>query len=249
MRFLILKNEEGETVDFSTEEKNKFFEWLDKNYFDKNFGSVSKSDFETYLFSLYYENKLRNANDDNMTDDYSIGQELGLTISRVRSFKERQQLKYPMADYSWKDSIVKYMNNATFDEKTNLIKFSIPDVNVIKDLRHFVEIHGWYDEYQLNSKLFQCNLDTFINLCKSIDDENINDDNGSLKALEKKFKSKQEKEIIELFNEGAYKQGTLELAKTALNELADGLANCLPFGNIGKELFKTGINTIKKVCS
>ena len=140
-------------MDFSTEEKNKFFEWLDKNYFDKNFGSVSKSDFETYLFSLYYENKLRNANDDSMTDDYSIGQELGLTISRVRTFKERQQLKYPMADYSWKNSIVKYMNNATFDEKTNLIKFSIPDVNVIKDLRHFVEIHGWYDEYQLNAKL------------------------------------------------------------------------------------------------
>lgn len=246
-----LEKQGGNTVNFSTEEKNKFFEWLNENYFNKNFGSVSKADFETYLFSLYYENKLNQVGKHRiMIDDYSIGQELGLTNSRVRSFKERKQLKYPIVDYLWKRDIVEYMNNAHFDEKKDLIKFSIPDVNVLKDLRHFVEVHGWYDEYQLNTKLFQCNLNTFINLCKAIDDENINnEDKDKLKNLAQKYSKEEEKNVIELFKNGEYKNGLLELAKISANELSDGIVNCLPFGNIGKELLTMTVKTIKKSIS
>ena len=69
---------------FTQEEKEELFDTLMAMYFHKNFGSLSKTDLETYLFSFYLEHLLNNQFN---YDDYTVGKDLGLTLSRVRGLK------------------------------------------------------------------------------------------------------------------------------------------------------------------
>ena len=120
-------------------------------YFNKNFGSTTKVDFEILMFSFY----LRASNIDRelLDSDYFVANNLGISDDRVRTLKEKVQLKYPDKNYNWKKEFFKYAVNANFDEKKELIKFSIKNVNVIRDLRNYIIDNGFYDEYQRNPHL------------------------------------------------------------------------------------------------
>lgn len=82
---------------FSDKEKLAAFDKIAGLYFDRNFGSVSKADFETLMFSIYIEHLLDN---DLPYDDYTMSNSLGISESRIRTLKERKQLKYPR-EYIW----------------------------------------------------------------------------------------------------------------------------------------------------
>lgn len=56
-------------MEFTNEEKSMLFDKIAAMYFNKNFGSTSKIDFETLLFSEYIEHCLRNKLP---FDDYSL---------------------------------------------------------------------------------------------------------------------------------------------------------------------------------
>lgn len=76
-------NEIGEKyLQFSEEEKMHLFDAVQKNYFQKNFGTMSKSDLEVLLFSEFIEHCLNN---EIPFDDFSLSKQLGITQSRVRS--------------------------------------------------------------------------------------------------------------------------------------------------------------------
>ena len=162
-------------MNWTHEEKIRLTDWINQNYFDnQNFGSVSKTDFELFLFSLYVDHLIDNKE---IFDDYTVGKQLGITISRVRSLKERKELKYHREDYCWVAYFIACIENARYDETAHLVKVNIPDVNVIKDVRYFLEQNGWYDEYQLNPKLFQCRADIFIEMCNCLPDKDGNIEN------------------------------------------------------------------------
>lgn len=78
-------------MNFSNEEKIAIFDKIEQHYFIRNFGSMTKTDFETLLFSEYIEHRIKNKLP---FDDYSLSKELGITQSRIRAFKERKELKY-----------------------------------------------------------------------------------------------------------------------------------------------------------
>ena len=42
-------------MNFSNEEKIAMFDKIEQHYFTRNFGSMTKTDFETLLFSEYIE--------------------------------------------------------------------------------------------------------------------------------------------------------------------------------------------------
>lgn len=201
---------------FSDEEKQQLFEDISNMYFKKNFGSVSKADLETYLFSFYIEHLLDN---DKEFDDYTIGRDLGLTISRVRSLKERKELKYPRKGYDWKEDFLKCAEYAKYDSAKHLIKFTISDVNVIKDARNFFIKNGKYDEYQLNPTLFQCRLDTFIEMCELIGKEENSE--FKIKLREDFQKSKELEEFLQ-------SDKTSEKDKSLLEKFfTDSMGDCL----------------------
>ena len=74
---------------FNEEEKIRLFNKIEEHYFRRNFGSMSKTDLETLLFSEYIESCINN---NKPYDDYSLSKELGVTQARIRSLKERKEL-------------------------------------------------------------------------------------------------------------------------------------------------------------
>lgn len=88
-------------MSFTNDEKIIVFDKIAALYFEKNFGSTTKADFETLLFSEYIEHCMRCGEP---YDDYSLSKKLGITQLRIRSLKERKELKYPCSDFDWKDS-------------------------------------------------------------------------------------------------------------------------------------------------
>lgn len=226
-------------MDWTQKEKDELAKWINDHYFEnQNFGSVSKADFETYIFSLYIENLLDNKEN---FDDYTIGKHLGLTISRVRSLKERKELKYPREGYNWKDSFIECVKNAKFDETTHLVKISIPDVNVLKDLRYFLEKNGWYDEYQLNPKLFQCRADVFYDLCIKLDSDYVSpqldeESRKKLKDIVKQSKEEEDQGFIETIIKGELEEGLKKILKYSSKFIINSVLQVMPFGGLVKRI-------------
>lgn len=233
---------------FTQEEKEELFDTLMAMYFHKNFGSLSKTDLETYLFSFYLEHLLNNQFN---YDDYTVGKDLGLTLSRVRGLKERKELKYPHKGYDWRDTFLQYAHDARYDEDHHLIKFSIPDVNVIKDVRYYFERNHQYDEIQLNPKLFSCRADIFVEMCMQIAAEKGEDfsfelrDGDSLqKYLENRKCREPEKRAIQKILEGAVVDGVKELLISGAKET---LLVVLPLVNPGVgSIANIFLNIVKK---
>jgi hypothetical protein len=236
---------------FEDKEKEKLFKDITDMYFHKNFGTVSKADLEVYLFSFYIEHLLDKGEN---FDDYVLGRDLGITQSRIRSLKERKELKYPRKGYEWQKEFLKHANNAKYDEAKRLIKFSIPDVNVIKDVRYFFETQGQYNEYQLNPKVFQCRLDTFVEMTKMIAEDSgekweLKIDNKQLKELEKNIEhcSEKEKSSLEKIINGAVEDGLKELLLNGSKEiLRTVLEAVVPGAGMAETLFKVLIETLKR---
>ena len=130
-------------------------------YFCKNFGKITKADFELVLFKHYISYCNKNGIS---TSDYDLSKRLGILQSKVRSLKQQKYKKYDINDNDWwKKEIKESLGKARYDSDNNRIKFIVEDVNVKEELVHYIEEKGWYNETSLNKKLFilplQCYLD------------------------------------------------------------------------------------------
>ena len=133
-----------------------------------NFGTLSKSEFDLLVFHYYLLDKQAQVGS-RYVSDYEIGRELGLTIQRVRSLREREALKQKPND-NWKDDFLKGLPNARCEANGD-VKIPVPDVNVMKEVRNYFEAQGLYDEYHQNPKLFMCKLDALIAVCINLKSE------------------------------------------------------------------------------
>ena len=77
-------------MDFSKSEIDQAFRMISARYFERNFGTMAKTDFETLLFSIYIEHLLDN---NQPFDDYAMSKALGITQSKVRTLKLRKELQ------------------------------------------------------------------------------------------------------------------------------------------------------------
>ena len=141
---------------------------IQKQCLKRNFGTLSKSEFDLLVFHYYLREKQANS-PGKYVSDYDIGRDLGLTIQRVRSLRERDALKQDPND-GWKDAFEKCLPNAHCDANGD-VKIPVPDVNVMKEVRNYFEAQGLYDEYHQNPKLFQCKLDVLIAVCINLKSE------------------------------------------------------------------------------
>lgn len=151
---------------FKDKEKIALFDKIEKLYFDKNFGSTNKADLEILLFSAYIEHCIDN---EEPYDDYTLSKALGITQTRIRSLKEKKELKYPRNNFAWEDAFAKAVETAKYDDNDHYVKIIIQDVNVMNEVRHFIEQKGWYDECSLNKKLLRIPLNCFVEICSKDD--------------------------------------------------------------------------------
>ena len=238
-------------MNWTEHESAQIISWLNEQYFGvRQFGSTTKAEIELFLFSVYLDHLIDNKE---VFDDYTVGKQLHISMQKVRNLKEKKQLMYPKKDYYWVDAFVKCIENARYDPPTQLVKVTIPDVNVLKDVRHFLESNGWYDEYQLNPRLFQCKLDVFSDLCSKLPDHDGNiatdffNDEVKKALMEKsKAKSEEEQSLIASFVKGSFKDGMRELGKNATVELIDFTLSLIPFGSVAKSAFHALSGVIAK---
>lgn len=232
-------------MEFTEKEKISLFDKIEELYFRRNFGSVSKADFETLLFSEFIECCI---NHNEPFDDYSLSKALGITQTRIRSLKERKGLKYPLNEDDpnwWKKPFAEAVKNAKYDEKDHCVKFIIQDVNVMNEARHYIEESGWYDECSLNRKLLRIPLDCFTDIC--IDENEINE---LFSEKERKTINKiaQENSEITAFAEEFSKEGLKSFLMSASKKSIGLVLQSLPFGGIASIAFKSLAEIIMKMC-
>ena len=213
--------------------KAKAFDKIAAEYYAGNFGQMLKSDFETILFSIYIEQCL---NLEVPYDDYILSRELGITQSRIRSLKIKKELQYPYEKFDWKVAFIQYIPDARYDSVKRLVKIHISDVNVLVELRNCMEQNGWYDEYQLNPKLFQCRVDIFLALCEKLEHEQqlelSPDVRSNLEKLKKSGSTEKEKSALESILTGSIEEGLKSIAISASKELLLEVLKLIPFGGL-----------------
>ena len=170
---------------FDEDAKIKAFDKIAEKFYYGNFGSTSKADVETLMFSLYIEQILKKEQDNMVAySDYSLSKELGITQSKVSNLKVRKELQYPYEDFKWEKSFERVSKNFAYED--GKIKMHIPDKNLYLELKNAIETSGGYVEVQLTNNLLQVKLPYFIDLLIAIsgdeDRENIR------KALLKRLK-------------------------------------------------------------
>ena len=226
--------------DFKDEEKIEFANKIISLYYNKNFGSTSKTDFETLIFSEYIEHLLRNNKD---IDDYTVSKELGITQNRVRNLKERKELKYPREEFDWKQSFIKSFENAKYDENKHQIRVLIQDVNVMNEIRHYIEINGWYDEVSLNKKLLNLSLNCCVEVFGDFDNNKIFS-KSNLKKIKNINTNGTLEEVKNLFDDFT-KERFMEFLKSASIEAIVNALEILPFGGLAGDAIKKLIKIMR----
>ena len=219
---------------------------ISERYFNRNFGTMSKTDFETLLFSVYLEHILKSGQ---KYDDYSVSKALGITQSKVRNMKMKKELQYPHENGDqWKDAFVQAIEFATYDEETRLVTLLIEDPTIQTELRYFIESNHWYDEAPSNYKLFRCRLDFFLKICEKLSDDDVitlnENQEEKIKAI-KKADSK-EKSAIEKMLSGNVIGGLNELAKIGTKETICAVLEYIPIGGITGVALKALVEIMKK---
>lgn len=178
-------------IKIKKEHKVGYFDDIAAEFYNGNFGQLSKSDMEVLMFHFYLqelidENKRPDGTIDyNKCSDYRIGKDLGITQQKVRSLKVKCQLKYPI-DYKWEDALATLTRNARYDSVTHKVTLYIPDPNLYLDIQNFIEENGAYVEKQLNSKVLQLRAEYYIDLILSLEDQKTRD--KVIKELKKTLK-------------------------------------------------------------
>lgn len=190
-----LKNESK----FDNDSRAKAFEELESKYYNKNFGTLSKSDFEILMFKIYYERSREKSNNILDYDNYSISKDLGITESKVKLLKEKMGLKYPNT-IQWKEEIGNHIKAFEYFEDKQEIKFIIDDDYCLKEFQRLVLNSGCFYDGSFNSRIITFKIESFFKLFK--DESNVYDVVFN-KELKEKIQKKcpNNNELLELLKE------------------------------------------------
>lgn len=232
---------------FSTKEKARAFDRIAERYYKRNFSTLSKTDMDTLMFDIYIEQLL----DKGLPhDDYNMSKALGISQGRIRTFKVRKELQYPRENFNWVDAFAEDLKKASFDNESKKVKVLISDVNVLSELRYFVEKNGWYDEYQLNPRLFQCRIDFFIDMIQKLAEDEMSFDKEAkrkIKQLEKNLPDSKVKTAIQNILEGSVEEGAKKLLLYAGKTVGPELLGLLPIvGEPAKNVANALIEVLSK---
>lgn len=228
-------------MNFTIEEKIALFDELEKLYFDKNFGSTSKADLEVLLFSIYVEHCMSSGE---AYDDYSLSKVLGITQARIRTLKEKKELKYPSNDFKWEIAFAQAVKTAKYDESDHYVKMIIQDVNVMNEVRYYIEQKGWYDECSLNKKLLRIPLDCFVEICSNEGQfDEIFTDEAKQNIMNLRYEDSAVKSFIEDFSKEGLKAFLMSATKTTVCAVLKEIP--FPANGIANIAFKLLINAIE----
>lgn len=148
---------------FDDDSRVRAFKELELDFYNKNFGTLSKSDLEILMFKIYYEKLKDKSNNTSDYDNYSISKGLGITESKVKLLKEKMVLKYPNT-IDWINEIGNHIKAFEYFEEKKEIKFIIDDDYCLKEFQRFVMNKGCFYDGSFNSKIITFKIDSFFKL-------------------------------------------------------------------------------------
>ena len=158
-----------EKLFINNEVKATAFDKIAKKYFYGNFGTMSKSDFETLLFSEYFDVVKENYKNSFDYSDYELSKQLGISQSKVTNLKIRKELQYPNEKSNWwKDELLKLSKNAKYDK--GKVRLCILDKTVFLEAKNAVEKNGSFIEMTLTNNLLQLDTVDYILLMTECSD-------------------------------------------------------------------------------
>ena len=211
------------------ESKAKAFDTIAEKYYFSNFGSISRSDFDTLMFSLYIEQILFKHQDDfSAYSDYTLSKQLGITQTKVSNLKVKKELLYPFEGFNWQKAFERISSKAIYEG--GKIKLFVPDKNLYLEIKNAIETAGGFIEVQLTPNLLQVRLPYFLDLLIAIDS-----------SKDREELRKQLKNIIELENTDIKVMDKEPIGKALLKKtpdlIIDLIGECIPiFGGIVKSI-------------
>ena len=201
--------------------KAEAFDKIAERFYQKNFGTLSKTDMETLMFSIYIEQILAKGDKDFSTySDYTLAKELGITQSKVSNLKVKKQLQYPH-EYDWRVSFASISDRARYENGKIIIQ--IPDINLYYEIKNAIEDKGGFVEVTLNRGLLVVPLNYFLNFMEFITEGE--DQDRLRKAIRKEYqKYQKEQEIIEKEPIGKVLQ---KCGASTIIGIIDGVANSI----------------------
>ena len=219
---------------FNDGERKDLVNEIEKLYFNKNFGSTSKVDFETMLFSKYLEHRV---NAKLSYDDFSLSKELGITQSRIRALKERVSVKYGKEDYDWRVDFLKLTEHAIYEDEK--IKLRIPERSLYLEIKNAIELNGGYVEILPTPNLLQVRLPYFFDLILSISGDEKKED--MIKSLKSTMSLNNDE--VKLLERQSFGKA---LADKTPEIIIDAIGECIPiFGGVTKSIAKNLLEVVK----
>ena len=152
---------------FTKDDKAAAFDLIAERFYNSNFGTMSKADLETLLFSIYIE-RILDSDQDNIDaySDYTLSKQMGITQAKVSNLKVRKELQYPYEKFNWVDALTRISDRAVFEN--GKIRLYIPDKNVYLEIKNAIERNGGYVEVQRTGNLLQVRLPYYLDLLVAI---------------------------------------------------------------------------------
>ena len=231
------------SINFTNEEKIKYFDEIASCFFNKNFGLKPKSEIDLLMFGIYLRKLIKENSDNRKVIDfkncsnYKISKELGITQQKVNNLKIKYQLEHPI-DYDWEDAFIDLINYARYDKDTHKIYINIPDPNLYLEIKNYIEESGGYVDVTLNKGLLILRVEYFIQLAIINDDEKSSKKN--IKIIKDKLSKNNKDEII---------LTKMDIAKEIIRNGADVasiLANISP-SNLFLKSLTNGINSLVSI--
>ncbi len=165
-------------------DKEKAFDELAKLFYDRNFGSASKSDIELLMFKFLIGSM--QANNSSATgntidqyiecSDYKISKILGITQQRVRNLKVKKELVYHDDDFDWHKSFADLLANSRYTTfENNRVIINIPDPNLQMEIQNFIEENGGFVDYHLNRKLLDTRIEFLLDFAVLFEKESADE--------------------------------------------------------------------------
>lgn len=176
--------------------KAKAFDDIAKMYYDKNFGTTTKSEIELLMFSIYMDTLIdKHSDNDGFLDykicsDFIMGKQLGIPQEKVRTLKIKKQARYPKS-FDWRISLEKIKSRIVYDEGKDRIIIPMSDPNLYNEIRNFIEEHDGYIEIQRGNNVLQMKPEYFFMLLYTAV-ENENDKEKIRKSFVKQLREKNE---------------------------------------------------------
>lgn len=123
--------------------------------FTRRFGTFSKSDYETLLFTIFLDSL------DSPARDYDISIALGITESKVRNLRIRSQLLYPK-ELKWQDELAIAIQHGAYDSYSKQITVTIEDPSVQNLIKNIIEKNFGTVGQSLNVKHLVLPVDSFL---------------------------------------------------------------------------------------